>query len=217
MTLSIFGYTNPQPAAYTGNHLQRLERLYNQPINLAIPLATFIFRRIMVVGSLVRMVADSARYTSHAFSECLLNKRITPLALNSLGKSTAHFILAIATLAIGVLSPSSIIKLANRLSLLPQQNSMHTLLSAVKAIAALSIVAGLAYGIAYLAQMTQEEFEATVLTAAGGEKNLKAAGVAVGVFTSCGALYGAIKAVPTIIQMCRYLQYIWIVPYDFAL
>lgn len=166
----------------------------------------------MVASSLVRMVIDSTRYMSHAIRDCWVNKCVTQLAIDSLNRSTRHFILTILTLAFGFLSPSLIVKSAAKLAVLPRYGCMRTLLNTAKAITILAIVAALGCSLACVVTDRQ-----AVVTRIGGEPNFKAASLAVTVFTAGSAVYGAIKLTPTILQIKRCLQFIWIIPYDFRL
>lgn len=190
MGLTIFGASNPQPIAYTGAHLRNLEGFYTEKTGI---LSKIVGARLMIVGAAVRMVADTIRYTSHAVHDCWLKRKATPLALNSLVKAGHHLLLAITTLAFGILSPSLIIKIAARVKILPSISLSERILSSLKTAGRITLIFGAMFCMTRIIGMSEAEISA--VKALGnrfnawakpvidivGERNWEAAGLTAGI------------------------------------
>lgn len=224
MSLAVFGSSNPQPVAYTGTHLKGLTNLYNEFYFIPLGIMRSIFGRIMIIGTTVRMIADSARYTSHAFGDCLQNKNITLLAIDSLGKGVRHLILAVISLALGIFSPTLIIKLADQFALIPHRNALTVLGSVVKSTAKLSLVVGACFCVARVAFMADQELAqapeqfkqfAALVTDKMGDINVKSAGAALGALACCKIFYHLATFDP-IAMTAKFFSYS-LVPRNFSL
>jgi hypothetical protein len=157
MTFAIFGSSNPQPVAYTGEHLAKLDAFYKGDRAV---LTTFILARIMAVGAAVRMFVDAGRYTSHALHDCWENKTITSLAGDSLFQTGKHLLLAIFTVAIGIIAPSMLLKVAERANMMPVHSFADTVATAAKVVTCGALLFGVCVGVGRAIVMTEVEQQA---------------------------------------------------------
>lgn len=197
-SLRTFLTSPTQPIAYTGPHLARLEAMYLEEISAPIE---FVLARIMVVGALVRMIADTARYISDAITNSLQHRKLTPIGMQSLGKAGRYLSLACFTCVLGLLSPTLIVRLARRVSIVPHQCWITSLESTIVSIAYTGLALIACYCIAYISLLTDRTLRTLPTETMQqwlkgfGRTNVRAATIAATVIASAGVSYQiAVKA-----------------------